>query len=146
MMHQTAEISTAEAAPAKLTKRERLHHKKPVEELFSTGQSFIAYPLRVVYLLEPQKAEARSRILVSAPKKHFRRATKRNRIKRLMRAAYRLNKTPWLEWLESNGLYARIAWSMISKELPEYKQIEQAIQKTFAKIQKREEEQHAVDQ
>lgn len=145
MMSLTTEIAS-EQPTASLPKRERLHHKKPVEELFSDGQSFIAYPLRVVYLLEPMEAEARSRILVSVPKKHFRRATKRNRIKRLMREAYRLNKAPWLGWLESKGLYARIAWSMVCKELPEYKQIEQAIQKTFAKIQKREEEQHEVDQ
>ncbi|MDO4692675.1 MAG: ribonuclease P protein component [Porphyromonadaceae bacterium] len=144
MMSSTTEIPSAQPA-ARLPKRERLHHKKPVEELFSGGQSFIAYPLRAVYLLEPMEVEARSRILVSVPKKHFRRATKRNRIKRLMREAYRLNKTPWLKWLESKGLYARIAWSMVSKELPEYKQIEQAILKTFAKIQKREEEQHEVD-
>lgn len=129
----------------RLPKRERLHHQKPVEELYATGKAFIAYPLRVVYCLDQVPGEARSRILVSVPKKHFRRATKRNRIKRLMREAYRLNKSPWLVWLEERGLYARIAWSMVSKEMPSYEQIEHAITKTFVKIKQREEVQDEID-
>lgn len=132
---------TPKEANARLTKSERLHKKKPVDELFSKGKSFISYPLRVVYLLEGSPKGARSRILVAVPKKHFRRANKRNRIKRLMRESYRLNKMPWIEWLEGREQYASIAWSMVSKDLPTYGQIEHAILKTFAKIQAREEAQ-----
>lgn len=128
-----------EESNARLPKRERLHQKKPVDALFAEGKSFISYPLRVVYLLDSVPSEARSRILVAVPKKHFRRANKRNHIKRLMRESYRLNKMPWIGWLESRGQYARIAWSMVSKDLPTYTQIEHAVLKTFAKIRAREE-------
>lgn len=52
-----------------------------------------AFPLRLVYM----KAEADGscpavRVLFSVPKRCFKRAVKRNRVKRQLREAYRLNK------------------------------------------------------
>lgn len=75
-----------------LRKAERLHSKKLIEGLFGgVGErhSMSAFPLRVVY--QPIAAPP-SQMLISVPKRCFKRAVKRNRVKRQVREAYRLNK------------------------------------------------------
>ncbi|WP_084523800.1 ribonuclease P protein component [Adhaeribacter aquaticus] len=73
-------------------KEERLHSKKLITELFSKGSSFNLYPLRFVYLTNPEPVSTPPQILVSVSKKYFKKAVDRNRIKRQMREAYRLQK------------------------------------------------------
>jgi len=76
-----------------LDKEERLAGRKLVETLFKGGgsRSMSYYPLRIVYCLVP-RSEAPVRILVSVPKRCFKRAVKRNHVKRQVREAFRLNK------------------------------------------------------
>jgi ribonuclease P protein component len=82
-----------------LCKAERLHSRKLIEKLFGGGQSrsMSAFPLRVVYLAPTSPSEngestAMPQMLVSVPKRYFKRAVKRNRIKRQVREAYRRHK------------------------------------------------------
>ena len=77
-----------------LNKAERLCSKKLIERLFAGGNSsFPAFPLRVVYMwLSPEESEAKVSIMTSVPKKRFKHAVDRNRVKRQIREAYRLNK------------------------------------------------------
>ena len=71
-----------------LSKEERLSWKRYIDLLFAKGQSFVAFPLRVVYLsVEKEETLAPVSILISVPKKKFRRAVKRNLIKRQVREA-----------------------------------------------------------
>ena len=68
---------------------------KLIETLFGGGcsQSVAAFPLRAVYMLsERQPADAPVLLLISVPKKRFRHAVDRNRVKRQIREAYRLHK------------------------------------------------------
>lgn len=85
--------------PFKLSKRERVCGRTLLEKLFTGGKSksFSVFPLRVVYLLTDQpdsdlQHEAPVKMMVSVSKRHFKRAVKRNRVKRQVREAYRLNK------------------------------------------------------
>ena len=73
-----------------LSKEERLCSRKALEELFEgSNKSMLAYPIRAVF----QKTEETGiRIMVSVSKRFFKRAVKRNRVKRQLREAYRLNK------------------------------------------------------
>lgn len=73
-----------------LPKSERLCSKKALDELFGGGhQSVASFPLRAVFMTSE---EAGARILVSVSKRFFKRAVHRNRIKRQLREAYRLQK------------------------------------------------------
>ena len=75
---------------ATLPKSERLCGLKAVGELFQTGKSASAGCLRCKYLLR-QDGEP-SRIVVSVPKRSFKRAVKRNLLKRRIRESYRRQK------------------------------------------------------
>lgn len=78
-----------------LSKRERIVSRKLIETLFGGGcsQSMVAFPLRVVYMIQERTAnEPPVQLLVSVPKKHFKHAVDRNRVKRQVREAFRLHK------------------------------------------------------
>jgi ribonuclease P protein component len=77
---------------ATLKKAERLHGLKAVEALFKggAGKSMTAFPLRLVY--RPIDPAQPSQMLVSVPKRCFKQAVRRNRVKRQVREAYRHSK------------------------------------------------------
>ena len=82
-----------------LTKQERVCSKVLIDRLFNGGKShsMSAYPLRVVYMYmqaeDIANDEPNTQLLVSVPKKCFKRAVKRNRVKRQVREAYRRNRS-----------------------------------------------------
>jgi len=85
-----------------LSKAEILKGKKNFEELIHKGTSFYVFPFRVVFMLSANEAEIEDknetkatlcvRLGISVPKKKFGSAVDRNKIKRQLREAYRLNK------------------------------------------------------
>ncbi|MDD2525180.1 MAG: ribonuclease P protein component [Bacteroidales bacterium] len=81
-------------------KEERLCGKTSIDTLFQKGKGFIVYPFRVVWLTVPKKGDFPCELLISVPKRKFKRANKRNRIKRYIREAYRLNKGILYQTLE----------------------------------------------
>lgn len=84
-------------------KEERLSSKKQIEELFTKGSYFYLHPLKVIYLASTVPP---NQILISASARHFKRAVDRNKIKRRIREAYRLNKHILIS--EKNWLIAYI--------------------------------------
>ena len=82
-----------------LTKQERVCSKLLIDRLFNGGKShsMSAYPLRVVYMYmqaeDIANDEPNTQLLVSVPKKCFKRAVKRNRVERQVREAYRRNRS-----------------------------------------------------
>ena len=85
-------------------KEERLCSKLLIDQLFSgKASSFSAWPIRGVFLLVDEgqsKETAKVELLVSVSKRYFKRAVKRNRVKRQIREAYRKNKFLLAEVLE----------------------------------------------
>ncbi|MDR0824214.1 MAG: ribonuclease P protein component [Prevotella sp.] len=114
-------------------KEEKLCRTKSIDRLFAAGNSFIAYPLRVVYCLEDKANDRPSiSVLTNVSKKKFKRAVKRNRVKRLIREAYRLNKAEYIGLLESDDKCMDIAFLYLKNELPTYQEIEKSIKKASA--------------
>ncbi len=72
-------------------KAEHLCGKTAIDRLYAEGNAFLSYPVRVVFRTSG-KGDVPARCLINAPKKKFKRATDRNRIKRQIREAYRKNK------------------------------------------------------
>ncbi len=73
-------------------KKEKLKSEKLIAQLFAEGQSIVVYPLRLVYLETTFEDAVRVKAGVSVSKRNFKNAVDRNRIKRLLREAYRLQK------------------------------------------------------
>lgn len=117
-----------------LPKEERLCAEKRIESLFTEGKSFIAYPLRIVYKVKEKEEEDNISvsILISVSKRKFKRAVKRNRVKRLVREAYRLNKTLLVQEVAANNKNMDIAFLYLKNELPDYHEIEKAMLKTIS--------------
>ncbi|QNL21421.1 ribonuclease P protein component [Hyphobacterium sp. CCMP332] len=87
----STEPPNSSGADYSFPKHLRLKGKKEISELFSDGSFFYLGPFKVYYLIREREA-ALTRILISVPKSKFSKANKRNRIKRLIREAFRLNK------------------------------------------------------
>lgn len=98
-----------------LNKEERLCSKKLIERLFAGGnRSFPMFPLRVVYMpLSPDENTADTSILISVPKKRFKRAVKRNLVKRQVREAYRRNKYILLDALKAQEAPCKMVLAFI---------------------------------
>lgn len=100
-------------------KDEKLCSKLVIDELFKSGKSFKVYPIRVIYK-QLDESNATAKVLISVPKKRFGKAVSRNRIKRLIREAYRLNKPALIEKWQEGGKYFALAFVYIGNEIPEY--------------------------
>ncbi len=116
-------------------KEEKLCSLKLMGDIFLSGNSFLCYPLRVVWKkLDSVSAQYPAQIAFSVPKRQFKRAVDRNRIKRLLRESYRLQKSGLYEFLNQNN--TRIALSMVyiaKEELP-YAKIYPAVTKVLGKL------------
>jgi ribonuclease P protein component len=119
----------------KFPKSERLHSKVEIEELFSRGQQFSLYPLKIIYLLKEQERPLFSnQVLFAVPKKRFKRAVDRNLLKRRIREAYRLNK----DLLTRKGpeFYLLIGYIYIGREIEKYQVIEKKLKLSLLRLKK----------
>ena len=116
------------------TKTEHLCGEKRITRLYTQGDAFIAYPVRVVFLIEPKNDVEPANVLISVPKKRFKRAVKRNRLKRLIREAYRLNKQQLIEKLNEKQLQIHIAFNYVSDDELDFESIEKKIKLSLQKL------------
>lgn len=120
---------------ATFSKKEHLCGEVRIGRLFAEGKAFIAYPLRVVYSVHAATDDVRVKVLVNVPKKRFKRAVKRNRLKRLMREAYRLNKSDITEFCLNKNIQMQIAFNYVSDQEMDFKEIESKMILALRKIQ-----------
>jgi ribonuclease P protein component len=113
------------------TKAERISIQKEIDLLFAEGASFLVYPLRIIYLQKKPVSGVPVSILVSVPKKRFKRAVKRNRVKRWIRESYRLNKNTLCESLAAADKGLLIAFVYVGKELYDFATMEAAVKKAL---------------
>ncbi|TRX72433.1 ribonuclease P protein component [Carboxylicivirga sp. M1479] len=117
-------------------KQERLCSRDTIQSLFDKGQSFVKYPFRVTYMELDKNEKADAQILVSVSKRRFKRAYKRNRLKRLIREAYRLNKHQLTDELKERNVKLAIAFIYLPTEILDYTSIEKAMQKALKRVGK----------
>jgi len=119
-------------------KKEHLCGEIRINKLYAEGKAFIAYPYRVVYRVETLQTDVPVLVLVSVPKKRFKKAFKRNKIKRLMREAYRLNKHLLTDICSQNACQVQMALNYVSDSEMDFKTMEikmiDALKKVSQKI------------
>lgn len=117
-----------------MRKPERLNKKKIIEKMFAGGsRSFSIFPLRVVWL-PVEELDVQVSILISVSKRRFKRAVKRNRIKRQIREAYRLNKQILLAPLTEKNRRLAIAFIYLADELMNSALVEEKIKAALTRI------------
>ena len=116
----------------KLYKREKLCSHTAINQMFSSGKSVIAYPLRAVYRIGEARPEAPSRFMITIPKKKIRTAVGRVLLRRRTREAYRLNRALLVPALAEAGKSVDVA----SKSPADYAVIEEKMRVVLEKIQK----------
>ncbi len=121
--------------PKTLNKSQRIKSRQQIARLFENGKNIIAYPLRICYLWNtPDDSTSANRIMVSVPKKLFKRAVKRNLLKRRIREAYRLNQQLLEGKNTETNQHISIAFTYIGQDILPFSTIQKAVIKGMNKI------------
>ena len=110
-----------------LPKAERLRSRKLISLLFNDGSSIVAHPIRMLWVQAENADHSPLQFAVSVPKKKFKRAVDRNRLKRQMREAVRKNKMAVRELLDKKNKPCAVMFVFTGNEKVEYKEIEDKI-------------------
>lgn len=112
--------------------QQRLKDKIIIGKLFSQGSSVSKYPLRLVYLKTDNSSDIPIKVAVSVSKRSFKKAVDRNRIKRLIREVYRLNKALFYQETGSDN-YAFI-FLYTGREVPNFEELQVTLVKLCEKF------------
>lgn len=118
-----------------LCKAERLNSKILIGKMFEGGvsKSFSIFPIRVVYM-PIEQGDAPAAILISVSKRRFKRAVKRNRVKRQIREVYRKNKHLLVDELRRREQRLAIAFIYLSDELIATSELEEKMKIALSRI------------
>ncbi|MBC7864618.1 MAG: ribonuclease P protein component [Bacteroidia bacterium] len=120
----------------RFTKQERLCSRKAIEILYTKGKAKNIFPFRVIVIKsDPEKhlnkEKYPARFMISVPKKRIKLAVKRNRVKRLVREAWRLNKHKLYAELLKKNAHCDVMLVYITSDLPELKGVENKMPAVF---------------
>lgn len=99
-----------------LSKAEKLKSRKAIDSLFRGGLSLHVPPVRLLYCKE-EGLTGTIKVGVTASKRSFRKAVDRNRLKRLLREAYRLQKDEPSEWIKGKGFSLHLFLVYTSRDI-----------------------------
>lgn len=119
-----------------LKKQEILRSRKVIKELFKNGSSFFLYPYKFIYRVNTNE-EKRIKVLFTVPVKQFRKAVDRNKIRRRIREAYRLNKQMLTEDVHED-FSITLCIIYISKFKLPFSEMEYKLKKAFIRLNRTE--------
>lgn len=116
-------------------KSEKLCSDKLIDRLFTEGDRSIGvFPVRLVFLQLPEDEFSGVNVMVSASKRHFKRAVARNRVKRQLREYYRLNSNNIKQALKFNGKGLLLALIFTDSKLWSSEKLEKRLDSAFEKL------------
>lgn len=124
----------------KFTKQERLCSIIEIKQLFVTGENFLNYPFSIRYKIERESNFPKVQVVIISPKRYQKFAINRNRVKRLLRESYRLNKEEIIRFARENNLEIKIAISFVSQNILDHKSVDSAIKRVLSNIIKKTKE------
>jgi ribonuclease P protein component len=117
-------------------KIEHLTGEKLIQKVFGSKHRFLMHPIKVNFLFNQElKDDVNIKVMVSCPKRNFKKAVDRNRIKRLLREAYRLNKHSLVEALQRAEFNLVVTLVFIGNEMPDFKYIENKIIQSLKRLE-----------
>ncbi len=122
------------AALYSYNKKEKLKSRKLIEELFAKGRPLSAFPLKVFFVLLPVTAEQTVQAGVGVSARNFKKAVDRNRIKRLLREGYRLNKETLHTVADEQQKKLAVFFLYTGKELPDFTLINEKMRAVLIKL------------
>lgn len=120
----------------RFSKKERLSSKTRIEQIFYSGDAFIAYPFRVILqIYDKDIPDKLPSILISIPKKRLKRAVDRNRMKRLTKEVYRLNRSLlFFENVVTKRKQIDISFVYVGNNVQTYEDVEKGVLKALREI------------
>lgn len=115
------------------SKAERLCSRVLIEQLFKNGKAFNTFPFKFVWL-RASESDVPVKTVISVPKRLFKRAVDRNKLKRRIREAYRKEKSVLYELLNENKIHLMIVYT--GKSISEYNLIEEKIMEGLLRLVK----------
>ena len=117
-----------------LGKNERLKSRKQIEQLFSSGQRFVIPPFRIFYSYRDIDGATALQAGFAASSRIFKTAVERNRVKRLTREAYRLQKNELQDQLKEQNRRLNVFFIYIGKEMPAYQEVYKSVQLALTRL------------
>lgn len=121
---------------SRFPKTERLKSKKLIERLFEEGEAVDALPLKLIWTTVNEETVLPVQAGFTVSKRHFPRAVDRNRIKRLMREAWRLQKDELYALLTGKSLRLAVMFIFTGKQMPEYKTVSEKVTAVIQRLGK----------
>ncbi len=119
-----------------LGKNERLKSRKSIEQLFAEGKKIIIAPYRTLYLATNTVSDSPLRFGTGVSAKTFKRAIDRNRIKRLIKEAYRLQKKELQKKVIDGSIQLNVFIIYTGKEIPNYEEVYKKVGNILIKLEK----------
>lgn len=113
-------------------KTEKLKSRKQIQILFKEGKALQVGNLRVVYQFSNSEQKLQAAVTVGS--RHFKRAVDRNRIKRLMREAYRFRKHLLLEKLQHKQQSILLFFTFTGRDIPDFEQVQKGMESVIKKL------------
>jgi ribonuclease P protein component len=120
-------LTLQKKAKHRFLRNERLKSDKQIDLLFKEGKSKSSGSLRMIYLFIDDELPLQTQVMFSVPKRNFKKAVDRNRIKRKIKESYRLNKSELLNTLKDKRKNVLLAFLYKDIETRSYLEIESSV-------------------